>query len=75
LTGSALTAGADFYITGDVKYHEFFNADKRMVIVDIGHWESEQFTSDLLYDVLLSNFPTFAVQKSAVNTNPVQYFT
>lgn len=74
LIKTALGAGADFYITGDVKYHEFFDAENRMVIADIGHFESEQFTIELLYDILHSKFPTFAVLKSEVKTNPVNYF-
>lgn len=74
LITTALGTGADFYITGDVKYHEFFDANGRMVIADIGHFESEQFTIDLMHDVLLQNFPTFAVLKSGVKTNPVNYF-
>jgi dinuclear metal center YbgI/SA1388 family protein len=74
LTGSAVAAGADFYITGDVKYHEFFDANNRLVIADIGHYESEQFTIDLLFDLLSQKFPTFAVQKTGVKTNPVHYF-
>jgi hypothetical protein len=74
LIKNALSAGADFYITSDVKYHEFFDAEDKMVIADIGHYESEQFTIDLLHDVLHTNFPTFAVLKSEVKTNPVNYF-
>lgn len=74
LISSALGAGADVYVTGDVKYHEFFDADGRMIIADIGHFESEQFTIDLLHDILLQKFPTFAVLKSGVQTNPVNYF-
>lgn len=74
LTKKAIAAGADIYITSDVKYHEFFDAENRLVIADIGHWESEQFTIDLLYDILLTKFPTFAVLKSKVKTNPVSYF-
>lgn len=74
LTKKAIAAGADIYITSDVKYHEFFDAENRLVIADIGHWESEQFTIDLLYDILLTKFPTFAVLKSKVKTNPVCYF-
>ena len=65
----------DVYVTADVKYHEFFDAEGRMVIADIGHYESEQYTVDLLRDLLLQKFPTFAVLKTGVNTNPVQYFT
>lgn len=74
LIKTALSAAADVFITGDVKYHEFFDAEDRLVIADIGHWESEQFTIDLLHDVLHSKFPTFAVLKSEVKTNPVNYF-
>lgn len=74
LIKTAIAAGADFYITSDVKYHEFFDAENKLVIADIGHWESEQFTTDLLYDVLHAKFPTFALLKSEVKTNPVNYF-
>ena len=61
-------------ITADVKYHEFFDANNRLVIADIGHYESEQFTTDLLFDILSQKFPTFAIQKTGVKTNPVHYF-
>jgi len=74
LIGTAISAGADFYITADMKYHEFFDANGRMVIADIGHYESEQFTIDLLKEVLEQKFPTFAVLKTEVITNPVRYF-
>jgi dinuclear metal center YbgI/SA1388 family protein len=75
LISKALASGADFYLTADVKYHEFFDANDRMVIADIGHFESEQFTIDLLAELLVDKFPTFAVLKSVTKTNPVQYFT
>lgn len=74
LIGKAATARADFYVTGDVKYHEFFDANSRIVVADIGHWESEQFTVELLLELLQHNFPTFAILKTEVDTNPVQYF-
>jgi dinuclear metal center YbgI/SA1388 family protein len=74
LVSGALSAGADFYITADMKYHEFFDANGRMVIADIGHYESEQFTMDLLREVLAQKFPTFAILKTELNTNPVRYF-
>jgi dinuclear metal center YbgI/SA1388 family protein len=74
LIGAAVAAGAHFYITGDVKYHEFFDANNRLVIADIGHYESEQFTINLLFDILSQKFPTFAIQKTGVKTNPVHYF-
>jgi dinuclear metal center YbgI/SA1388 family protein len=75
LIKNAIGAAADFYITADVKYHEFFDADERMVIADVGHWESEQFTVELLFALLVAKFPTFAVLKSALCTNPVLYFS
>ncbi|MBC7722404.1 MAG: Nif3-like dinuclear metal center hexameric protein [Pedobacter sp.] len=74
LISNAKAAGADFYITSDVKYHEFFDAENKLVVADIGHWESEQFTPDLLISLLQAKFPTFAVLKSGVDTNPVKYF-
>jgi dinuclear metal center YbgI/SA1388 family protein len=75
LIKKAVQIGADIYISGDIKYHEFFDAEGRIVVADIGHYESEQFTIDLLHDLLVEKFPTFAVLKTGVNTNPVQYFT
>ncbi len=74
LTGAALASGADIYISADIKYHEFFDAEARLLLADIGHYESEQFTIDLLFDILKGNFPNFAVLKTGVNTNPVHYF-
>ncbi len=75
LISRALSAGADAFVTADLKYHEFFEADGRMLICDIGHYESEQFTTELLIEILLQKFPTFAVLKSEVGTNPVRYFS
>ncbi len=74
LIGAAAAAGADFYISADIKYHEFFDANNRLVIADIGHYESEQFTIDLLFDILREKIPTFAIQKTGVKTNPIHYF-
>ena len=74
LIGAAIATGADFYISGDIKYHEFFDANNRLVVADIGHFESEQYTIDLLFDILSQKFPTFAVLKTGVKTNPVHYF-
>jgi dinuclear metal center YbgI/SA1388 family protein len=74
LINSAKAAGADVYITSDIKYHEFFDADSKLLLADIGHYESEQFTIELLFDLLTDKFPNFALLKTGVNTNPVQYF-
>lgn len=75
LLSSAIAAGAQVYITGDVKYHEFFDADARILLADIGHYESEQFTIELLTEFLHKKFSNFAVQKTEINTNPVRYFS
>jgi putative NIF3 family GTP cyclohydrolase 1 type 2 len=74
LISNALAAGANFYITSDVKYHEFFDANDRLVIADIGHFESEQFTIDLLFEVLREKFRNFAILKSGIKTNPIYYY-
>ena len=74
LISNALRSSTDVFITADVKYHEFFDANGRIVVADIGHYESEQFTIDLLQEILEQKFPNFAVLKTGVNTNPVQYF-
>ena len=74
LIGNALSAGADIYVSSDMKYHEFFDANSRLVLADIGHWESEQFTTELIIEILQAKFPTFAVLKSGIKTNPVNYF-
>ena len=74
LIRKAVASGADFYISSDIKYHEFFDAEGKTVVADIGHYESEQYTIDLLQALVLKKFPTFAVLKTRVNTNPVAYF-
>ena len=74
LISKALASGADAYITADIKYHEFFDANAGMLLADIGHYESEQFTIELLQEILVQKFPTFAVLKTEVKTNPVNYF-
>jgi dinuclear metal center YbgI/SA1388 family protein len=74
LLGQAIAAGADAFITADFKYHEFFDADGKLMIADIGHFESEQFTSDLLIDIIREKFPNFAIRLTEHNTNPINYF-
>ena len=74
LTHQAMAAGAHAYITADVKYHEFFESDNKMSILDIGHYESEQYTPRLFYDILSKKLPTFALHLSKINTNPIKYF-
>jgi dinuclear metal center YbgI/SA1388 family protein len=74
LLNAAIAAGADVFVSSDFKYHQFFDAENKIVIADIGHFESEQFTKELFYELLMKNFPKFAVHLSEVNTNPVFYF-
>lgn len=73
LLNSAKAENADIFITADFKYHEFFDADNQIIIADIGHFESEQFTSELLVSLLNKKFTTFAVRLTNVNTNPINY--
>ena len=73
LLPDALRAGADAFVTADFKYHEFFDAEGRLVIADVGHYESEQFTIELLYEIIREKFPNFALHLTEVNTNPVFY--
>ncbi len=74
LTIEALKQGADAYVTSDITYHKFFDNQGKMLLADIGHYESEQYTSELICDFLKEKFPNFAIQMSKVNTNPVKYF-
>ncbi|MFK7808196.1 MAG: Nif3-like dinuclear metal center hexameric protein [Saprospiraceae bacterium] len=69
----AIAQGADIFITADFKYHEFFDADKKLIIADIGHYESEQYTIELLYDLISQKFSNFAAYSTKVETNPVRY--
>jgi dinuclear metal center YbgI/SA1388 family protein len=73
LLNKAISAGADLYISADFKYHEFFDAENKIIIADIGHYESELFTKDLLMEVLREKFPTFAIIFSNSVTNPISY--
>lgn len=73
LIGQAIGARADVFITADIKYHEFMEADGKLVVVDAGHYETEQYTKELMYEIISKKFPTFALHISKVNTNPIQY--
>ena len=73
LIKNAIRQGADCYITSDVKYHEFFDAEEQLLLVDIGHYESEQYTSHRLMEILKEKFTNFAIRLSEINTNPINY--
>ncbi|MEZ4884757.1 MAG: Nif3-like dinuclear metal center hexameric protein [Chitinophagales bacterium] len=74
LLSTAMARGADVFVTADYKYHEFFDAEGKIVIADIGHYESEQFTMELFQEFLQKKFSNFAAILSNTNTNPVKYF-
>ena len=74
LLKDAIAAGADIFITGDYKYHQFFDAEGKIIIADIGHYESEQFTTEIFAAILNKKFPNFAILLSNLSTNPVKYF-
>lgn len=73
LIHDAIAAKADAFLTGDIKYHDFFIPQNNMLLADIGHYESEQFTKELIFTLLNKKFPTFALRISESNTNPVNY--
>ena len=73
LLSSAKNLKADIFITADFKYHEFFDAENQIIIADIGHFESEQYTIDLISDGLKENFSNFAIRLTDINTNPINY--
>lgn len=75
LLSEAKRAGADIFITGDFKYHQFFDAENQIIIADIGHFESEQFTIQLISEKLQEKFSNFAVRLTEINTNPIQYLS
>ncbi len=74
LLKNAIYSKSDIYISSDFKYHEFFDAENQILIADIGHYESEQFTPEIFYEIISNKFPTFASYLTETNTNPVNYF-
>ena len=73
LTNIAISKQADIYITADYKYHDFFNAAQKLILADIGHYESEQYTKEIFYELVTKKISKFAVQFSKVKTNPINY--
>lgn len=71
---AAIAQNCDAYISSDFKYHDFFRAEGRLLLCDIGHYESERFVTGQLFDILSKIFPKFAISKSSITTNPVNYF-
>jgi dinuclear metal center YbgI/SA1388 family protein len=73
LLNKAIDSGADIFISSDFKYHEYFDAENNIIIADIGHYESEIFTIELIFDKLINNFNNFAARLTSVVTNPIKY--
>ena len=73
LLNNAIACGANIFISADFRYHQFFDADDKIIIADIGHFESEQYTTEIFYDVLTKNLTNFAAHFSEINTNPINY--
>jgi len=74
LLNLAINSGADVFLTADMKYHDFFKTEDRILLVDTGHFESEKFSGEILKDLIIKKFPKFAVRFSETNTNPINYF-
>ena len=73
LLPQAIRNGADIFITGEIRYHDYFGHDNEILMAEIGHYESEQFTNDLLYSIISESFPHLSVQITNINTNPIKY--
>jgi dinuclear metal center YbgI/SA1388 family protein len=74
LLKNAINSNSDAYLTSDFKYHEFFDAENKILLIDTGHYESEQFTPEIFYDIIQKKFTKFAIHLSKINTNPINYF-
>lgn len=74
LLKNAINSKSDIYISSDFKYHDFFDAENKILIADIGHYESEQFTPEIFYEIISKKFPNLASYLTETNTNPVNYF-
>jgi putative NIF3 family GTP cyclohydrolase 1 type 2 len=74
LLNYAISAGAQAFLTADIKYHDFFNTENKILLVDAGHFETEKFSVEIIKDIIIKKFPKFAVRFSETNTNPINYF-
>ncbi len=71
-TGNPVGSGC--FITGEIKYHDYFGHEGEILMTEIGHYESEQYTKEIFYSIIRDLFPNFALQLSKINTNPIKYF-
>ena len=74
LIGESIRNNADVYITSDLKYHDYFKSNNKIVLIDIGHYESEQFTKDLIFEYLNKKLINIAIHLSKMNSNPITYY-
>jgi dinuclear metal center YbgI/SA1388 family protein len=74
LLNMAINSGADAYLTADIRYHDYFKTESKLLLVDAGHFETEKFSREILKDLIIKKFPKFAVRFSETNTNPINYF-
>ena len=73
LIPQAVSQGVDAFVTGEIKYHEYFGCEDAVLLAEIGHYESEQYTKDIFCEIITKNFPTFACYYTKVETNPINY--
>ena len=73
LMTKAVIAGADMFVTGEIRYHDYFEFESHILLAEIGHYESEQYTKEIFYSIIRDLFPNFALQLSKINTNPIKY--
>jgi putative NIF3 family GTP cyclohydrolase 1 type 2 len=73
LLDNAIKQGADAFLTGEMRYHDYFGHDGDLLIAEMGHYESEQYTMDIFEDMLRRHFPELKIEKTSLNTNPIYY--
>ena len=73
LAPQAVACGADIFLTGEIKYHDYFSHEDQVLLAEIGHYESEQYTKEIFYSIIREMFPSLEVQATRVNTNPIKY--
>ena len=73
LLPQAIRSGADVFITGEIKYHDYFGHEGEILMTEIGHYESEQYTKEIFCEIIQKKFPTFAIHSTQVDTNPINY--
>ncbi|WP_273389211.1 Nif3-like dinuclear metal center hexameric protein [Barnesiella viscericola] len=73
LMSKAVAAGADMFVTGEIRYHDYFEFESHILLAEIGHYESEQYTKEIFCEIIQKKFPTFAIHSTQVDTNPINY--